>query len=297
MELRHLRYFLMIAEEQHFGRAARRLHMTQPPLSRQIQELEAELGFTLFDRSRRGVELTSAGAVFLARTRNLLESLDQAVHEARRASVGEIGRVSVGYIASLAYSGITDILRGFHERFPQVELALRELSPQAQLDALKAGLIDVGLVRGPVDDAQFTSACVRRDPLVVVLPTGHELAPRKRIPLKLLAKEPFVLFPRQRGPNFFDQIITLCRKAGFSPRVVQEAPQLDMLSLVAAGFGVTIMPDSVRHAARKGVLLRPIVGSPRTDLFIAWRTDDASPALQEFISFVKSAFAKTNGES
>lgn len=294
MELRHLRYFSTIAEERHFGRAAKRLRMTQPPLSRQIQELEAELGFTLFDRSRRGVELTSAGAVFLARTRGLLEALDQAVHEARRASVGEIGRVVVGYLASLAYSGITDILRAFHERFPEVELALREMSPQAQLDALKAGLIDVGLVRGPVDDARLASACVRRDPLVVVLPAGHALAHRKRIPLKLLAGEPFVIFPRQRGPNFFDQIITLCRSAGFSPRIVQEAPHLDILSLVAAGFGVTIMPSSVRRISRKGLALRPIVGSPRMDLFIAWRSDDASPALREFISFVQTAFAKLN---
>lgn len=296
MELRHIRYFLTIAEEKHFGRAARRLRMTQPPLSRQIQELEAELGFAVFERARTGVELTPAGAVFLARTRGLLDSLDLAVREARRASVGEIGQIVVGYLASLAYSGITEILRAFRERFPRVELSLREMSPQAQLDALEAGQIDVGLVRGSVDDGRLASACVRRDPLVVVLPAKHDLADRKRIPLELLAGDPFVLFPRQRNPIFFDQIISLCRAAGFSPRIVQEAPLLDILSLVEAGFGVSIMPGSVRHAARRGLALRPIVGSPRTDLFIAWRANDVSPALQEFVSFVRTAFAKKSAE-
>ncbi|MDI1483837.1 LysR family transcriptional regulator [Polyangium sp. y55x31] len=292
MELRHLRYFLTVAEEKHFGRAARRLRMTQPPLSRQIQELEAELGFELFDRARRQVELTPAGVVFLGRIRGVLDGLDQAVHEARRASVGEIGRVAVGYISSLAYSGITDLLRAFHEQFPKVEIALREMSPQAQLDAIKEGWIDVGLVRGLVDDASLASACVARDPLVVVLPAGHRLAEQKRIPLKLLAGEPFVIFPRQRGPSFFDQIMALCRTAGFTPRIVQEAPQLDILSLVAAGFGVAIMPGSIRRAGRKGLAIRPIVGAPRATLYIVWRADDTAPALREFIGFVRSTFVK-----
>ncbi|MDI1451417.1 LysR family transcriptional regulator [Polyangium sp. 6x1] len=292
MELRHLRYFVTVAEERHFGRAARRLHMTQPPLSRQIQELEAELGFEVFDRARRQVELTPAGVVFLGRIRGLLEGLDLAVHEARRASVGEIGRVAVGYISSLAYSGITDLLRAFRDRFPKVEIALREMSPQAQLDAIKEGWIDVGLVRGKVDDASLASACVARDPLVVVLPAGHPLAERKRIPLGMLAQEPFVIFPRQRGPSFFDQIMALCRDAGFTPRIVQEAPQLDIVSLVAAGFGVAIMPGSIRRAGRKGLAIRPIVGAPSATLYIVWRADDAAPALREFIGFVRSTFVK-----
>mgnify|MGYP000267007314 CR=1 FL=1 len=286
MELRHLRYFSTLAEERHFGRAAQRLHMTQPPLSRQIQELERELGFALFDRTQRRVQLTPAGEVFLERTRGLLESLELAIREARRASVGETGRLVVGYLASLTYSGITDIIRAFHERFPGIELNLRELGPQAQLDALKARQIDVGLVRGKVDDASLASACVRRDPLVVVLPPGHHLAERKRIALNLLSSEPFVFFPRARSAAFFDQVISLCRTAGFSPRIVQEAPQLDILSLVAAGFGVSIMPGSTRRLARKDIVLRPIVGSPSTELTIAWRVDDVSPALLEFVAFV-----------
>jgi DNA-binding transcriptional LysR family regulator len=288
MELRHLRYFSTIAEERHFGRAAQRLHMTQPPLSRQIQELEEELGFALFERAHRQVALTPAGAVFLDHVRRVFESLELAVHQARRASVGELGRIVVGYISSLAYSGITEVIRAFHERFPLVELNLREMSPQAQIDALKEGRIDVGLVRGAVDDAALIAECLRREPLVVALPAGHRLTERKRIPLELLAREPFIIFPRQRGPAFFDQIMGLCRDAGFSPRIAQEAPQLDILSLVAAGFGVAILPESIRHAGRKGFAIRPIVGSPSTDLRIVWRADDASPALREFLSFVRS---------
>jgi DNA-binding transcriptional LysR family regulator len=288
MELRHLRYFMAIAEERHFGRAAHRLHMTQPPLSRQIQELEAELGFTLFTRSRRQVELTPAGSVFLDHIRRVFDTLELAVHQAKRASVGEIGRIVVGYISSIAYSGLTELIRAFHQRFPLVELALREMSPQAQLEALKERSIDVGLVRGLVDDALLATQCVRREPLVVVLPEEHALASRKRIPLHLLAREPFVAFPRQRGPAFFDQVMELCRAAGFTPRIVQEAPQLDILSLVAAGFGVAIMPDSIRHLRRHGLVFRPIMGDPTTDLLMAWRADDASPALREFIALVRS---------
>ncbi|UQA57185.1 LysR family transcriptional regulator [Polyangium aurulentum] len=288
MELRHLRYFLTIAEERHFGRAAQRLHMTQPPLSRQIQELEEELGFALFDRAHRQVELTPAGAVFLDNVRRVFETLDMAVHQARRASVGELGRIAVGYISSLAYSGITEVIRAFHERFPLVELSLREMSPQAQIDAIKEGRIDVGLVRGAVDDAALTAECLRREPLVIALPASHRLAERKRIPLEMLAREPFIMFPRQRGPAFFDQIMGLCRDAGFVPRIAQEAPQLDILSLVAAGFGVAILPESIRHSGRKGFAIRPIVGSPMTDLRMVWRVDDASPALREFLAFVRS---------
>jgi DNA-binding transcriptional LysR family regulator len=285
MELRHLRYFEAVAEEKHFGRAAKRLRIAQPPLSRQIQDLEVELGFELFDRSHRRVELTSPGTVFLSHVRRTFEALDLAVHEARRASRGEVGRVVVGYISSLAYSGIIELIRAFHAHLPSVEVTLREMSPQAQIDALKAGRIDVGFVRGPLDDASLASECVRREPLLVALPAENPLVRRKRIALSQLAREPFVLFPRERSPSFFDDIMALCRKSGFSPRIVQEAPHLDIVSLVAAGFGVSILPESIRTIRRRGFVLRPIVGSPSTNLLIAWRADDRAPALAEFLAF------------
>lgn len=290
MELRHLRYFVAVAEERHFGRAARRLRIAQPPLSRQIQALEAELGFPLLDRSRRRVELTAAGAVLLAHAGHVFGALDLGVHEARRASAGESGRIAIGYLSSLAYSGLTELLRAYRERFPGVEIALRDLPPAEQVASLKSGAIDVGFVRGPLDDPALVAECVRREALVVALPAAHPLAARKRVALASLAREPFVLFPRQRGPAFFDELMALCRAAGFTPRVVQEAPQLDVISLVAAGFGVSIFPSSIRNVIREGLAIRALIagaGTPRTELLLTWRAGDASPPVREFVAMVR----------
>jgi DNA-binding transcriptional LysR family regulator len=287
MELRHLRYFVAVAEELHFGRAARRLHIQQPPLSRQIQDFESELGFPLFERSRRRVELTPAGTALLGRARQVFDALEVAIHDARSASEGGSGRLVVGYPSSLAYSGLTELLRAFRTRFPSVELSLRELPPADQIDGLKAGGLDVGFVRTSLDDPSLAAELVRRESLMVVLPDDHRLAALQRIPLEALAHEPFVLFPRARGPAFFDQLITLCGTAGFTPRIVQEAPQLDIVSMVAAGFGVSIMPSSMRNFRRPGLAFRGIVGAPKTDLLIVWRHQNPSPALHKFVDLVR----------
>lgn len=287
MELRHLRYFVAVAEEKHFGRAAARLRIAQPPLSRAIQGLEKELGFTLFQRNRRQVELTPAGVVFLDHARAIFESVELAVHEAQRASRGESGRVVVAYPSTFAYSGLPELVRAFRTKFPTVEIVLRELSPQQQVEALRNGDIDVGFVRAPFEEPGLTSELVRSEPLVVALPSGHPLAARKTIPLGLLAKEPFVMFPRVRGPAYFDQLMRLCHDAGFVPRIVQEAPQLDIVSLVAAGLGVSLLPWSIRKFRRAGIALRPIVGGPRTELRVAWSTRNASPVLRELLEVVR----------
>ena len=287
MELRHLRYFVAVAEELHFGRAAARLHIQQPPLSRQIQLLEAELGFPLFERSRRRVELTPAGIALLGRTRQVFDALDVAVHDARSASEGQSGRLVIGYPSSLAYSGLTELLRAFRTRFPSVELALRELPPGDQIDTLKAGGLDVGFVRTSLDDPALVAELVRREALMVVLPDDHPLAKRRVIALEALAKEPFVLFPRARGPAFFDQLMALCGAAGFTPRIVQEAPQLDIISMVAAGFGVSIMPSSMRNFRRPGLSFRAIAGAPQVELLIVWRHQNLSPALHNFVDLVR----------
>ncbi|HET7540433.1 MAG TPA: LysR family transcriptional regulator [Polyangiaceae bacterium] len=287
MEIRHLRYFVAVAEELHFGRAARRLHIQQPPLSRQIQDLEAELGFPLFERTRRRVELTPAGLALLGRARQVFDALDVAIHDARRASEGESGRLVVGYPSSLAYSGLTELLRAFRTRFPAVEISLREQPPADQIDGLKAGSLDVGFVRTSLDDPTLAAELVRRESLVVVLPDDHRLVKQHSIPLEALAQEPFVLFPRARGPAFFDQLMALCGRAGFTPRVVQEAAQLDIVSLVAAGFGISIMPSSMRNFRRPGLAFRAIVGAPQVELLIVWRQQNPSPALHNFIDLVR----------
>jgi DNA-binding transcriptional LysR family regulator len=287
MELRHLRYFVTVAEELHFGRAAQRLHMAQPPLSRQIQLLEAELGFQLFERSRRRVELTPAGNTLLNGARHVFDTLDAAIHDARGASEGESGRVVVGYPSSLAYSGLTELLRAFRTRFPAVAIALREMSPGEQIDALKAGNLDVGFVRSSVDDPTLVSERVRSEALMVVLPDDHPLCSRRLIALSALSHEPFVMFPRSRGPAYFDQLMGLCRAAGFTPRIVQEAPQLDIISMIAAGFGVSIMPSSMRNFRRPGLSFRPIAGAPQVELLIVWRQQNLSPALHKFLDLVR----------
>jgi len=287
MELRHLRYFLAVAEERHFGRAAQRLRIAQPPLSRQIQALEAELGLELFDRGKRRVELTQAGAAFLPHARRVFEIIDAGAHEARRAAAGQIGRIAVGYPTSVAFGGLAELLLAFRARSPGVEVALRELAPQEQVEALKDGRIDVGFVRNTIDGEGLASFRVHREPLLIALPEAHPLAPRRRLALSLLAREPFVCFPRGRSPAFFDFLMRLCHDAGFTPRIVQEAPQLDMVSLVAAGFGVAILPGSVRAAGRPGVVFRPIAGAPETELRVAWRPQDGSPILRDFLQVVR----------
>jgi DNA-binding transcriptional LysR family regulator len=287
MELRPLRYFVTVARELHFGRAALKLGIAQPPLSRQIQKLEAELGFTLFDRSRRQVALSPAGAVLLGHAEAVLDSLEAGVREARRTSAGERGRVAVGYPSSLAYTGLVGLLRAFRAEFPDVELTVRELPHAGQLEAIRSGQLDVGFVRGPLAERGLTSECVRREPLVLALPADHPLARQRRLRLEKLGAEPFVFFSRARAPLFFDLLISLCERAGFSPRIAQEAPQVDVLSLVGAGFGISIVPASVRGIRRTDVVLRPFAGAPMTELHVAWRTGDASPARQAFVNVVR----------
>jgi len=287
VELRHLRYFVAVAEELHFGRAAERLGIAQPPLSRQIQSLESELGFKLFDRSRRRVELTSAGGVLLKRTRDVLERLEEAVRDARRTSTGKRGRVTVGYPSSLAYTGLVGLLRAFRAEFPDVELAVRELPLADQLVGLKNGELDVGFIRGPLDDAELVAECMRREPLMLALPADHPLANRRRLTLASVAHEPFVFFPRARAPAFFDLLLGLCQKAGFTPQIRHEAPQADVLSLVAAGFGISIMPAAVRELRRSDVAFKPFVGAPLTELLLAWRVGEGLPARQAFIDVVR----------
>jgi DNA-binding transcriptional LysR family regulator len=287
MELRHLRYFVTVADELHFGRAAARLGIAQPPLSRQIQNLESELGFPLFDRSRRRIELSSAGAVLLAHARSVLESVELAVREARRTHAGERGRVAVGYPSSLAYTGLVGLLRAFRTEFPDVELVVRELSLAEQIDAIKSGQLDVGFVRGPLSDQALMAECVRSEPLVVALPADHPMAGEGPLRLETLAAEPFVFFPRPRAPAFYDLLVALCEKAGVSPRIRQEAPPVDVLSLVGAGFGISILPASMREFRRTDVIFRSLEGAPTTELFLVWRARDASPSRQAFVELVR----------
>lgn len=289
MELRHLRYFVAVAEELHFGRAAEKLHIAQPPLSQQIRRLEEELGVRLFERTRRRVQLTHAGHAFLEQARQTLAQAAQAVRVARKADQGEVGQLAVGFVDSAVYHALPPVLREFRERFPQVELVLRELGAADQFQLLRDGRLHAGFVRSGIDDPALTQKMLFDEPLMAALPRTHPLARREGVCLRDLAADPFVIFPRALGAGFYDQIVSLCRKAGFSPRVVQEANEMQtIVSLVAAGIGVAVVPASIRNLRMEGVVYLHIrKPSARTAMTLAWRRDDSSPVLKAFLQVVR----------
>lgn len=274
MELRHLRYFVAVAEELHFGRAAQRLHISQQPLSRQIRDLEAEMGVQLFHRTKRTVRLTEAGQVFLIEARKTIASAEQAVLLAQRMSRGEIGRFAVGFTGPALNSILPKIVRLFKERHPQVELVLERLQTNEQVEALASGHIQAGLLHPPLEEGMLILETIHRDNLVAVLPDTHPLAKAapEQISIKELANEPFILYPRQVGPVLYDRIISLCQQAGFSPRVVQEViPQQTILGLVSAEIGVSLLHASAEAVAPAGVAIRELLEpTPELELAVAW---------------------------
>lgn len=284
MELRKLRYFVVLAEELHFGRAARRLHNTQPPLSMAIQSLEDELRVKLFTRAPRRVTLTHAGATFLEQARTLLARAEDAIEQARAADRGEVGRLKIGFMSATIYTLLPPLLREFAARFPAVKLELRELAMPQQLVLLRNGEIDVGFLRPPVEDAELEAETVLRESLVVALPRGHRLAKLRRIPARRLAPEPFVLFQRQPGLVLHHLVLRFCIQNGFTPRVAQEATQSHaVVGLVSAGIGLALVPESVQRTRMRDVEYRPLLEkSPPVETALAWRRDDASPALAAF---------------
>ena len=286
MELRQLRYFVAVAEELHFRRAAERLHISQPPLSQQIRALEDELGFTLLVRTRRRVELTPAGAAFLRDARTLLAELEGAVATARRIDAGQTGRLRINFVGSALFSIVPGTVERFRAARPGVEIELRERATVDQLRAVRAGVADVGLVRPPIDhDGELRVQTVLRERTVAALPAGHALTALTRVPLRRLAAEPLVLFPRDQAPGFHDLLIDSLAGAGVAPRVIQYAPEmLTIMGLVAAGTGVSLVPASVRRLALDGVAYRPVSGAPRSELVAVTRAGDDSALVRAFVA-------------
>ncbi|AHG92221.1 LysR substrate-binding protein (plasmid) [Gemmatirosa kalamazoonensis] len=297
MELRHLRYFVAVAEELHFGRAAERLHIAQPPLSRQIRDLERELGEPLLERGARGVTLTAAGRAFLPEARLVLAQAERARRTAQRAAAGETGRLRVGFVEAATYGGVLhDVLGFFRLHLPNIGLSLFELDPAQQADAFRDGRIDLGILHAPPPDAArwLHVEAVYGVRMIVALPEAHALAPRARVALGDLADEPFVLFPRPSAPALHDEIVTRCRRAGFEPRVVQEATGWHTVAgLVAAGIGVAFVPASLAELRRPGVAYRPVTGlTAELTLHVAWKRGERSPVRDRFVTALK-AVART----
>jgi DNA-binding transcriptional LysR family regulator len=285
VELRQLRYFVAVAEELHFRRAAERLHISQPPLSQQIRALEDELGLVLLVRTRRRVELTPAGEAFLRDARALLGELQGAVATARRIDAGQAGRLRINFVGSALFSIVPGMVERFRRSRPGVELELRERPTVDQLRAVRAGLADVGLVRPPFEaDDALDVRTVLREHTVAALPAGHALAQYRRVPLRRLAAEPLVLFPREQAPGFHDLLIDALTGARAAPRVIQYAPEmLTIIGLVAAGTGVSLVPESVQRLALEGVCYRPVSRAPRSELVAITRAGEDSALVRAFL--------------
>jgi DNA-binding transcriptional LysR family regulator len=289
MELRHLHYFIAVAEELHFSRAAERLHIAQPPLSQQIRDLEAELGVTLFERTKRRVELTAPGQVFLEKVRQAIQHIEQAVEAAQRASRGEIGRLSIGFNSSATYSVLPTLLRKFRESCPEVELDLHELTTHQQLVRLNQHQIDAGILYLPIEGEALNVVSVLKEMMVVAMPETHPLAALSQVSIRALSRELFIIPPHRLGGGLYRQIMQFFQQTRFSPTIVQEATQLQtIISLVAGGVGVALVPASLQNLQRAGVVYRYLQEpTPEVEIGVAWRQHDGSPVLQKFIDSVR----------
>ena len=287
-ELRLVRYFVAVAEELHFGRAADRLRLAQPGLSQQIKSLEQQLGVKLLERTSRQVRLTPAGALLLAEGRRLIAQAERLAEQVRRAGLGQVGRVTVATIGSATYDVIPRLLREHRRRFPDVELVLREMSTPAQAEALRSGEIDVGFLRLPADVGELVSHTVREERMAIMLSESHPLARLAEVPLRALAHEPLILFPAAPRPSWADTVIAACREAGFEPVVAQEAVEsATVVSFVAAEIGVAPIPEGLALLARPGVTCRPISPALVTRLAVVHRAGSLLPAVAGLLELVR----------
>lgn len=294
MELRHLRYFIAVAEELNFTRAAERLHIGQPPLSQAIQALEADVGAQLFERTRRWVRMTEAGRLFLADARRILALSEQAADTARRAQRGEAGELRIGFTFSTPLTPLfATVINRYRQQYPAVSLRLHEMATLPQLDALAQRTLDLGFVR-PTEGAPPATLILtplREDRLVAVLPAALPLARRKTIGMDELKELPFVMYPPTAGTGIYPQIFRLCREAGFVPRIGQVAGEAStIIGLVAAGCGVSVLPSSFDRIRMDGVVYRPIAASAAsTRLLLARRGDERSPLVDAFVALATAA--------
>ncbi|CRL97348.1 MULTISPECIES: LysR family transcriptional regulator [Pseudomonas] len=291
MELRHLRYFIAVAEELHFGRAAQVLGISQPPLSQQIQALEQQVGARLFERTNRRVELSEAGRLFLHEARLVLAQVDKAADVARRAHMGELGELKIGFTSSAPINAsIPQAIHAFRQAFPAVHLTLREMSSTQVAEALVDESIQVGLMRPlPLPDS-LSAVELMREPLVAVLNTGHPLTAGSEHGLHLaqLAEEPFVFFPRSYGSGLYAQLLDLARDAGFSPRFAQEAGEaMTIIGLVAAGLGVSVLPASYQRIRIDGVVYRTLLDPAAVSaVWLVQRKGVQSPMAKAFVALL-----------
>ena len=291
MEFRHLRYFLVLAEELHFSRAAQRLAMSQPPLSLNIQQLEASVGARLFERNSKGVRLTPAGEALVPRARALLEQAREAARHARDVERGLEGRLQLGFVGAMLYRGLPQLLQRFQASHPRLRVVLRELNSQDQLIELAHGQLDVGFVHNTRLPGDFSQLLFAREPFVCCLPSGHALARKRRIDLATLQDEPFVLFARSVSPDYHERVLSVCAAAGFYPEVRHEVRHwLSVVSLVSQGLGVALVPASLKRAQLDGAVCVPLMdASAESHAYCIWRETQANAARSAFVAAVREA--------
>lgn len=290
MELRHLRQFVALAEELHFGRAAQRLSMSQPPLSASIRQLEDDLGVQLFERSSRQVRLTAAGAAFLVESRRILAQAADARALVGRIASGLSGRLQVGFVASMLYRGLPQLLARHGRSHPGIEVALRELNSGEQIEALLAGRLDAGFVHAPSVPAGLDGVEVLAEPFVCCVADGHPQAQRRHADLARMSGEPLVLFAREVSPEYHDRIVSLCVESGFAPRQRHEVRHwLTVLAFVAAGMGVALVPQSMSRAGMAGVRFLPLRNRKvRSVTRMLWAPQRMTPALRGLLESIGS---------
>jgi DNA-binding transcriptional LysR family regulator len=286
-ELRHLRYFAAVAEELHFGRAAAKLHIAQPPLSQQIRRLEAIVGAQLLERTKRSVALTAAGEAFLRYARSILADAERAQDVARRTQEGAAGTLVVGFMSSAPYTVLPPLLRAYRAAYPGVALEVVQMTIADQLEALDRGRSTPTSMRPPLPDGDVVAATLLREPLIVAMPASHPLARRKSVSGPMLAAEGFVMVTKRRAA-MADVVAAFCRRSGFEPRVVQEANEMDtVVGLVSAGLGVTLLPLSACQVRIPDVAFRRLQGAPHVDTALAWKAVGSSPTAAAFVSLAK----------
>lgn len=291
MDLRHLKYFIAVAEEKNIGRAALRLHISQPPLTRQIQQLEKELGVQLLIRTPRGVELTQAGETFLQEACNIRELVELAVERTRRTGMGKLGRLDIGIFGTGIFSAIPKLLQQFRDTNPDVRVVLHTMSKAEQIEALRQRRISIGFNRMVEPLPDIHSELIMRERLMLAVNDTHPLSSEKEVSFAELGKQPLVLFPTGARPNFVDRIIELCRSMGFTPDISQiVGDAVTGVALVAGGFGITVVPESAISLAPKGIVYLPFSDNPAAtvDLSCIYRKEDASPILQSFRQAIRT---------
>ena len=293
IELRHLRYFLAVAETLHFSKAAERLGIAQPPLSQQIKRLEQLLGHRLFDRTTRGVKLTLAGQLLAERARSTIEKVHDDLAQVRRLGRGEEGTLTVGFSGSTMFTDLPDAVGNYQRRYPKVELRLRELSTTAQIAGLLDGTLDLAVLRDGDRTDGIEMSTVLKEPFVAVLPVKHSLARKRALRVRDLQAEPFILFARRMGPLAFDRTIACCEQHGFRPNIVQDAPQWPTLvRLVAAGLGVSLAPGCVANIAIPGAVYRDVHAACKTTIDLAIKAGSDKILPRNFMAIAREYLAK-----